>query len=83
MTTLNREELFELVWTTPMSRLASRFGVSDVALAKICAKHDVPRPGRGYWQQLATGIRIERPKLPRSKAPEHDGLEFREDAMRG
>src|ERR1700689_2840406 len=68
METLTRKELFELVWTTPMSKLAARFGVSDVALAKTCAKFDIPRPGRGYWQQLAAGIKPRRPRLPASEA---------------
>ena len=67
MAKLTREELFELVWTTPMSKLAARFGVSGVALAKTCTKYDIPRPGRGYWQQLAVGISSERPNLPASE----------------
>lgn len=49
-----------------MSKLAARFGVSDVALAKTCAKYGIPRPGRGYWQQLAAGIKRKRPRLPSS-----------------
>ena len=56
-----------LVWTTPMSKLAARFGVSDVALAKTCAKFDVPRPALGYWQQLAAGMKPRRPRLPVSE----------------
>src|SRR5580704_16252171 len=66
MEKLTREELFELVWTTPMSKLATRFGVSGVALAKACAKYDIPRPAQGYWQRLALGIEVERPRLPAS-----------------
>ena len=66
MEKLTREELFELVWTTPMSKLAARFGVSGVALAKTCTKYDIPRPGREYWQQLAVGIKSKRPRLPDS-----------------
>src|SRR5215510_5829693 len=27
--------------------------LSDVALAKICRKRDVPLPGRGYWPRKA------------------------------
>jgi len=64
MEKLTREELFDLVWTTPMSKLAARFGVSDVALAKVCVKLDIPRPSRGYWQQRAVGDDGERPLLP-------------------
>ena len=31
---LGREEFYELVWSEPMVRLAQRFAVTDVALAK-------------------------------------------------
>lgn len=37
---INREELYELVWTVPMQRLAERYGISD------CAWTSNPRPAR-------------------------------------
>ena len=33
---LTREELHQLVWESPGTHLAKRFGITDVALAKIC-----------------------------------------------
>lgn len=69
MEQLTRQELFNLVWATPISKLCARFGISGVALAKTCARFDIPRPGRGYWQQLASGLKPRKPKLPSSKAP--------------
>lgn len=62
--TLSRQELYELVWTTPISRLATRFGLSDVGLAKICKKHLIPRPPRGYWARLQHGKRVRKARLP-------------------
>ncbi|MDT8068597.1 MAG: hypothetical protein ROO76_10585 [Terriglobia bacterium] len=38
-----------------MTKVAERFGVSDVALAKTCRKLKVPVPGRGYWAKKANG----------------------------
>jgi len=32
---ITREELFKLVWKKPASKLATEFGVSDVALGKV------------------------------------------------
>jgi hypothetical protein len=58
-----REELYERVWTTPMHRLAKEFGYSDVGLAKLCEKHDIPRPGLGYWRRLELGQKPSRPPL--------------------
>jgi hypothetical protein len=61
---LSREELFDLVWSKPIRHLAKEFGISDVGLAKVCARYNIPRPERGYWQQLAVGKAPERPQLP-------------------
>src|SRR4051812_35358358 len=33
---LSRAELYEVVWSLSMKTLAARYGVSDVALAKLC-----------------------------------------------
>ncbi len=52
---LTREELFTKVWERPMTKVAADFGISDVALKKICDKHRIPVPGRGYWARMAAG----------------------------
>lgn len=61
---LTREELYEKVWSTPTTKLAKEFGISDVALGKICKKLDIPKPYPGYWQQLAAGRRVHKEPLP-------------------
>ena len=53
--TLTRQELYDMVWATPMSSLAKDFGISDVALAKRCRAVDVPIPYRGYWARKTAG----------------------------
>jgi hypothetical protein len=62
--TFTREKLYEEVWTRPVTQLAKEIGVSDVALAKICRKLNVPVPARGYWAQVAAGQSPKRPALP-------------------
>ncbi len=32
---------YDLVWSTPMVKLAEQFGLSDVGLTKICDRHRV------------------------------------------
>lgn len=59
----SREELYNLVWSTPMMRLAEMYDISDVGLAKTCRRLRVPRPPVGYWQRLAAGQKVPRPKL--------------------
>jgi hypothetical protein len=46
---LTREELYRLVWAKPMTEVGQDFQISDRAMAKICARKQVPVPPRGYW----------------------------------
>lgn len=62
-TSFEREKLFDEVWTTPVTKLAKGYGLSDVGLRKICVALDVPLPPRGYWAKLAAGKRIPKPAL--------------------
>ena len=55
MRALTRRELFDLVWARPVTVVAAELGISDVALHKVCRKHRVPVPGRGYWARKAAG----------------------------
>ena len=64
---LTRRQLYEMVWTTPVSKLAPKFGVSGVAFAKACARADIPLPPRGHWVRVQHGARVRRPPLPKSK----------------
>jgi len=59
MPTLTRQELYDLVWSTPMTKLAESFGISDVGLAKICDRHRVPTPPRGYWAKKEAGQKVK------------------------
>jgi hypothetical protein len=64
--TLTRQELYELVWKTPMRRLARQFGLSDVGLAKTCRHHTIPTPKAGYWAKKRHGKIVRRIPLPPS-----------------
>lgn len=64
--TFTRRELYELVWSTPMTTAARQLGISANGLAKICDRLLVPYPTRGHWTRAAE----ERPKpapLPKSR----------------
>lgn len=64
-TTLTRDELYTVVWQTPMSRLAEQYGISDNGLAKICRRENIPYPARGYWAKHSVGRAPERLPLPK------------------
>lgn len=65
--TVSREDLYALVWETPMYRLAEDFGITGNGLAKICDRLAVPYPPRGYWAKKAVGKATAKPKLPPAK----------------
>lgn len=71
--TLSREDLYELVWSKPMTELAQDFGLSDVALAKRCRKLGVPIPGRGYWARVAAG---QTPRQPALRKRADDAMDY-------
>ena len=61
---VTREEIYELVWSTPIIKVAEKFEVSGSYLARVCTDLRVPRPERGYWAKLAVGKAPQRPALP-------------------
>jgi hypothetical protein len=65
--TLHREKLYQEVWQTPISQLASKYGLSDVGLAKVCKRMDIPLPPRGYWQKRRYGHEVTRSRLQSTK----------------
>lgn len=67
-TTVSREQLYALVWATPMIRLGEQFGLTGNGLAKICRRLDVPYPPRGWWAKKAAGHDVRQAPLPRSRA---------------
>lgn len=61
---VSREELYELVWSTPMVKVGEKFKVSGSYMARVCANLNVPRPERGYWAKLAVGKAPDKRSLP-------------------
>lgn len=64
---VSRDELYRLVWSEPVTKIAERFEVSGSYLARICTLLNVPRPERGYWAKLAYGKAPPRTPLPASR----------------
>jgi hypothetical protein len=64
---ITRQELYDLVWSKPMTSMATQFGVSGSYMARVCAVLRVPRPERGYWAKLAVGKAPPKPPLPEAQ----------------
>ncbi len=71
---MNRAALYALVWKKPVTRVAKDFGISDVAIRKICVKHGIPTPPKGYWAKLQHGKKVKRPSLPPLKDGQSDNI---------
>lgn len=69
-----RKQLYDLVWKEPIQLIAPKFGLSDRGLAKLCDRHAIPTPPRGYWAKKQAGRKV-------AKAPllELEGSRIRDD----
>ncbi len=74
--TITREELYDLVWQKPISKLAVELGISDVGLSKICRRHEVPTPPRGYWARLEAGYTDAKAPLKERTTPGPNRIEI-------
>jgi len=63
----NRVKLYEEVWAKPVVDVAAQYGVSDVAIHKICKSLNVPVPPRGYWSKIRAGAKPKKTSLPKTK----------------
>ena len=49
---ISREELYELVWSSPMTQAAEKFKVSGSYMARVCSALNVPRPNGAIGRNL-------------------------------
>lgn len=73
---LTRRELYDLVWSKPVQKAAAELGISDRGLAKICSRHRVPSPSRGYWARVAAGQRFKLPPFREIDDPALDRIKI-------
>jgi hypothetical protein len=71
----NRKALYQEVWEKPVIEVAKRYGVSDVAIHKICKALNIPVPPRGYWAKAKANKPVKKTALPKeSKLTEVIGM---------
>lgn len=63
-------ELYDKVWRTPVDTLAKELGMSGRGLGKLCERHGIPVPPRGYWARKAAGQKVKRPPLVELSDPD-------------
>jgi hypothetical protein len=71
---LTRRAMYDLVWSRPMTKVAEDLGISDVALKKICDKHRVPTPQRGYWAKRDADKPTKQIQFHNTADPQHEHI---------
>lgn len=64
VTRIEREQLYEKVWSSPMSHLAREYGVASQRLKDLCDQAGIPTPPAGHWSRVTAGKAVTRPPLP-------------------
>lgn len=64
--TLNRQQLYDLVWAESVLSLSKKYAISDVGLRKKCKSLEIPLPDLGYWAKIKYGKKVipRRPLKP-------------------
>lgn len=65
----DRATLYQEVWECPVTEVAKKYGVSDVAIHKVCKSLNVPTPPLGYWAKLRAGKPVKKKPLPEYQGP--------------
>lgn len=60
----DRKTLYNEVWSAPVTRVAQKYNVSDVAIHKMCKALDIPTPPQGYWAKVRAGKEVAVIPLP-------------------
>ena len=61
---ITRQEVYELIWKKPISKLAEEWGIPEQKLRAYCNQQNIPTPSSGYWSKLKFGKSVEIPPLP-------------------
>lgn len=76
---LTRQELYDLVWSTPAWKLVPELGMSGRGLAKLCAREGIPVPNRGWCAKQEFGWNPTKKKLPARKEGLSESFTFDPD----
>ena len=49
-------EFQQELWEKPITELAKEHNISVKTIHKFCKKHELLKPGRGYWQKKNAGL---------------------------
>ncbi len=62
-TEFTREELYDIVWSTTLSKLIEQYAYTNDGIKKICNQFDIPMPDGSYWSKLKFNKTFKKEKL--------------------
>ena len=60
---VTRKELYDIVWSTSLSKLTQQYALSNEGIKKICKQFEIPMPDNGYWMKLKFNKVVKKPKF--------------------
>jgi hypothetical protein len=73
---VTRQQLYEQVWSIPVTQVAKLYGLSDVGLAKVLKAHEIPYPARGFWAKKHNGKTVRQMALRPASDARLNTIEF-------
>lgn len=60
---LSRKQLYDLVWSTPLSKIALQYAYNNDGIKKICKDYDIPMPDASYWSKIKYNKKVKKEEL--------------------
>jgi len=60
---ITRKELYDIVWSTTLSKLTQQYAYTNDGIKKICKQFEVPMPDGSYWSKLKFNKKFKKDKL--------------------
>ena len=60
---LTRKELYDIVWSTTLSKLTNQYAYTNDGIKKLCKQFEIPMPDGSYWSKLKFNKKYKKEKL--------------------
>jgi hypothetical protein len=60
---ITRQQLYNIVWSTPLSKLTQQYALSNEGIKKICKQFEIPMPQNGFWLKLKYNKKVKIEKV--------------------
>ena len=60
---LTRKELYDIVWSTTLSKLTQQYAYTNDGIKKVCKQYEIPIPDGTYWSAIKFNKPVHKPEL--------------------